>query len=158
MRPYTKGMEQAMKQKLNAAETFAKHHSGISANSKQGGAEMNQIKKLTAGLVLGVLMLICAGKAAAEDRATKTETPYRAAAIIQKAGSLLAPLACNSHRALKLCAETPTTAFNFGIKKAKVAAAQPKGNKLFKIAQMFIDDMKVAEIGNWKVALKVEIE
>ncbi len=119
---------------------------------------MNQIKKLTAGLVLGVLMLIAAGNAAAEDRSTKNVPSNRAAAIIQKAGSLLAPLACNAHRALKLCADSRTTAFNFGMKKAPAASAKPAANKLFQIAQMFIDDMKVAEVGDWKVALKIEIE
>ncbi len=119
---------------------------------------MKRIKALIAGPILAILVALCAGKASAEERPANAAVPYRAAAIIQKAGSLLTPLACNSHRVLNLCADAPTTAFNFGIKKAKVAAGKPRGNKLFKIAQMFIDDMKVAEIGDWKVALKVEIE
>ncbi len=130
----------------------------LASNAPSKGAEETVIKSkmLAAGLVLGLGML-GAANASAEERGSKLDAPRRAAAFIQKAGSLIGPLACNAHRALKLCADSQTTAFNFGMKKAK-ASPKPAANKLFQIAQMFIDDMKVAEIGDWKVALKVEIE
>lgn len=115
-------------------------------------------KTLTAGLLLGAVMLLTAGNASAEEFGAKMDAPRRAAAIIQKAGSLLSPLACNAHRALRLCADSQSTAFNFGMGKAKAATSKPAANKLFQIAQMFIDDMKVAEVGDWKIALKIEIE
>ena len=130
------------------------------SNAPFKGAEetVNKSKMLAAGLLLGAGMMLAAANASAEERGSKLDSPRRAAAFIQKAGSLIGPLACNAHRALKLCADSQTTAFNFWMKKARAASSKPAANKLFQIAQMFIDDMKVAEIGDWKVALKVEIE
>ena len=115
-------------------------------------------KPFAARLVLAAGLFLSVANAYAEDKAPRMDAPRRAAAIIQKAGSLLAPLACNAHRALSLCADSRSTPFSFGMRKAQAASSKPAANKLFQIAQMFINDMKVAEIGDWKLALKIEIE
>lgn len=109
-------------------------------------------KKTKGMLVLALLgagIFLCADSASAQD--------------LSSTGALLSK-ACNAGRVLGLCANAEDEglrphSLSLGTwRTLRINTANANTNKFFQLVKLFIDDLEVAQVGNMKVRLSIELK
>lgn len=98
------------------------------------------------------------GTCTAEGKKVKKSTVQaKATAFVQKAG--LYRSVCKSGRSLLgLCGKARSEKLHFTGFKVLKSKHGKAANKIFELVKLFIDDMKIAEFGNWKFKVSIDIE
>lgn len=106
-------------------------------------------KAIVVSALLGAGIFLCGDFAAAQG--------------LSDAGALLSK-ACNAGRVLGLCANAedeglrPHSLSLGSWRTLRINPAHANTNKFFQLVKLFIDDLEVAQVGNMKVKLSIELK
>lgn len=120
-------------------------------------------KKRRLAMLLNAGMLLSSGHAAAQDFGSRqAHAVSKGAAIVSYKMHSLYETACSAGRILGLCSEPEERGYNrrslsLGSWRNVHISAKSEPNKFLKLAKLFIDNLQVAEIGNTKIKISLEL-
>lgn len=100
--------------------------------------------------LLSAGLFLTGGMAAAESFTSETARPSSPVLSVLKT-------ACSAGSALGLCSDGKVSPRSLSLSAFRVVAAKAAPNRLLEIAKLFIDNLEVAQIGNTKIKISIEL-